>query len=490
MLITIKEIYEKNPLYVKAVSDSYYAKLANQIYRQLKKADMPMNIRRNSLREIAIKSVKYFEDVISQFGIWATFRNLHNSLYGKKLPFYDVDESEYIDDEINIEDVKYIVWSTIIETNDNIMLNPHAPAIEDMAMMIYSVLDDEFENAPINDELLDVMCEPSQYDDFMKVKFLLSWFLIDCYLTSKIDTLDYIQEVADEYVENTGRDERLCFYNAMSHCSVTYKTGPLALLPQQWMAALLDYHEMHSQADVLRTIEGVNVASFLLKERKESTIVVESVDSKIYEVELHSFAQEGLEKVVSRPVLIMQLAKYGATWLLNGFCIPIDEDQIHKEDVERWKKYTENKKITTRFYEEKARGKKMLFFAGYEVFQQWIGIPSQSSSDFDDVKKAKHIMLFLDEKNDPTIIYKNIEAIYSPDNPFYDEQYATKHALELLFPDFSPSGELVSYLANNGMLKDASIKTNKGRNKEIVQKNIDFLTRFLQRGDYFDISEM
>lgn len=130
------------------------------------------------------------------------------------------------------------------------------------------------------------------------------------------------------------------------------------------------------------------------------------------------------------------------------------------------------------------------YFAGYDAFQQWIGISTDSSSEFDDVKTAKHIMMFLDKGNEPTIIYKNVEVISSPDNPFYDEQYATEHALEMLFSDFSPSGELVSYLANNGMLKDASIKTNKGPNKEIVQENIDFLTRFLQREDYCDINEI
>ena len=47
--------------------------------------------------------------------------------------------------------------------------------------------------------------------------------------------------------------------------------------------------------------------------------------------------------------------------------------------------------------------------------------------------------------------------------------------------------EIVSYLVKHGLLKDASINTAKGRNKAIVQNNIDFLTRFLQRADYYEM---
>lgn len=50
-----------------------------------------------------------------------------------------------------------------------------------------------------------------------------------------------------------------------------------------------------------------------------------------------------------------------------------------------------------------------------------------------------------------------------------------------------PLSEIVSYLVKHGLLKDAYINTEKGRNKAIVQNNIDFLTRFLQRADYYEM---
>lgn len=489
MLITLKEISQRNPLSIVSDTDSYYAKLANHIYRQLKKEDIPMNVSRNSLREIVIKSVKYFEDVISQFGIWASFRNLHNSLYGKKLPFYDIHEDSYIDDEINIADIKYIVWSTIVETNENLILNPYAPGIADVAMLIYDAFDGEFENAPINDNVLDLLCEPTQYDDFMKVKVFLSWILQGCYLTATSDVIETVAEIASTYAFELNADLSFGSYIAMSHLAVTTKTGPLAFEPQKWLAALLEFHNLGSKAEKIRFIVGREIGVYSIEGYDESALTVKSVEGDCYDVELVSFNQEGLDEVVQSPTAMMQIARFGVTWQLNGVCASMNSMGAYEDEVKRWEAEEKRRKTTSDFYHKKSNEKKLLFFADYDEMQRWIGVPAWPSEQLDDLKKKKYLALFLDENDEPTIIYSNVEAINSPDNPFYDEQYATEHALELLFPDFSPSGELVSYLVNNGMLKDASINTNMGRNKEIVQENIDFLTRFLQRGGYCDLRE-
>lgn len=488
MLITIKEFNGKNPLKVSADSDAYYVKLANRIYRQLKSGrDIPLSIYKNSLREIAIRTVKYFEDVISGIGIWASFRNAHNSLYGKKLPFYDVEEDTYIDDEINIEDIKYLIWSTVVETNENLILNPHSPGVEGVAELIYNIFDEEFEKAPINEEVLAVLCDASRYVDFMKIKPILSWLLCDCYLISTSDAVDSIAELARDYAENFCSDVQLAFYVAMSHCSITYKTGPLALLPQHWLALLLEYHKMGLMARNIKTIEGLDFGVFKNKKKNDTTIEVESTAGNHYTVEMDSFAQQSLEDTLSNPMLIMQLAKFGRTWQLNGSCISTKDEYLFEEERKRWEDSENRKKSIHDYYYKKANGKDLLFFETYDDFQKWMGVPATPSPELEDLKKRKHIAVYIDKDGEPTIIYSNVEAISSPDNPFYDEQIATEYALGMLAPDFSPSPEFVSYLVKHGLLKDASINTEKGRNNAIVQENIDFLTRFLQRADYYEM---
>lgn len=488
MHITIKEFNGKNPLNVSADSDAYYVKLANRIYRQLKSGrDIPLSVYKNSLREIAIRTVKYFEDVISGIGIWASFRNAHNSLYGKKLPFYDVDEDTYIDDEINIEDIKYLIWSTVVETNENLILNPHSPGVEGVAELIYNIFDEEFEKAPMNEEVLAVLCDASRYVDFMKIKPILSWLLCDCYLTSTADAVDSIAELARNYVENVGTDVSLAFYVAMSHYSITHKTGPLALLPQHWLALLLEYHKMGLMARNIKAIEGLSLGVFKNKKRNETTIEVESTDGTYYTVEIDSFAAQSVEDILSYPLLIMQLAKFGKTWQLNGSCIPVGDDGIFEEERKRWEDSEKRKKVIHDCYHKKANGKDLLFFETYDDFQKWMGVPATPSPELEDFKKRKHIAVYIDNDGEPTIIYSSVEAIASPDNPFYDEQIATECALGILSPDFGPSPEFVSYLVKHGLLKDAYINTEKGRNKAIVQNNIDFLTRFLQRADYYEM---
>lgn len=69
--------------------DIYYTGIANRIYDILKetKLDAIFNTP-HSMRTAVMSITGWFEDVISQNGIWQAFTNECEQMYGKKLPFY------------------------------------------------------------------------------------------------------------------------------------------------------------------------------------------------------------------------------------------------------------------------------------------------------------------------------------------------------------------------------------------------------------------
>jgi len=62
-----------------------------------------------ALTELAAFLVCCFEDVISDLGLWRVFRDEHERMYGKRLPFYDLPD-DYFEEEINFEDVAFLIW--------------------------------------------------------------------------------------------------------------------------------------------------------------------------------------------------------------------------------------------------------------------------------------------------------------------------------------------------------------------------------------------
>lgn len=60
------------------------------------------------MKRMAIKQTLYFEDMVSEIGLWHSFVQKHQQLYGKALPFYHV-EKDYTLDEPHIEDVQFLL---------------------------------------------------------------------------------------------------------------------------------------------------------------------------------------------------------------------------------------------------------------------------------------------------------------------------------------------------------------------------------------------
>lgn len=100
----------------------------------------------------------WFEDVISQIGIWTTFTAECKKRYGNWLPFYPLNE-EYYPDEINPEDIQFLLWHHIQTCcrGEGRVINPENPAITIIANEIYCLLDKIYETAPENERLWQFM---------------------------------------------------------------------------------------------------------------------------------------------------------------------------------------------------------------------------------------------------------------------------------------------------------------------------------------------
>ena len=90
-------------------TDQYYLDLANDILKIWNKSELSFQVNSEIKSSVACHLTAYFEDVISQLGLWKAFISKHKELYGKYLPFYSLSNS-YFEDEVNCEDIAFLLW--------------------------------------------------------------------------------------------------------------------------------------------------------------------------------------------------------------------------------------------------------------------------------------------------------------------------------------------------------------------------------------------
>ncbi|MCE2616701.1 MAG: DUF3843 family protein [Phocaeicola sp.] len=196
-------------------SDIYFVELANDLYNTYYFTNVPPFYH----KKLCLNVAAYFEDVISKFGLWAAFIKKHKELYGKPLPFFRI-SNDYLEDEINEEDIRFIIWNTIIKIPGNQgYVNPLASEIKEMAKAYYQVLREEYESAPANDVLTNYL---NDFSDRNEANYKLFWLFARTYLNQpSVQEFSGRVTVQDKFV---------------------IPCGPLALYLKEWMELLVpDY---------------------------------------------------------------------------------------------------------------------------------------------------------------------------------------------------------------------------------------------------------
>lgn len=105
-------------------------------------------------KRVALTCALYLEDCVADGGNWRQFIHWHRENYGRYLPFYTLTD-DYMPDEINREDVVFLLWAINSPVGDNFdgVENPMDADLLEFADALYNRLDAAFELAPISDYL-------------------------------------------------------------------------------------------------------------------------------------------------------------------------------------------------------------------------------------------------------------------------------------------------------------------------------------------------
>ena len=329
----------------------------------------------HSMRTAVMSITGWFEDVISQNGIWQAFSNECEQMYGKKLPFYPLDDN-YYPDEINQEDIQFLLWHNLqTVTRTQRIINPTSPVLMLAAEFIYHMLEDEYETAPENERLHEFIYGHegyvTNYDHYVSVALWLhyqSFFNVENY--------DEFIAVRNRSLENVNPADVEKQTLAMGFYVTLMLNGthsPLALTTPQWMARIADGHKH------LAEWKKVEV-------RKASCYLVESIADD-GNVTLKDLCAKGKVKIsaedlglgiptvqVGRTTVICEFLKFGNSYTRIGSIAEnvLDENVQRYIDTEKAKRdKSEQKRIYDEFVSATG-GKYVKFFTSKEEAEHFL----------------------------------------------------------------------------------------------------------------------
>lgn len=475
--------YDFTPYYpVGILPCPMYVDVANRIYERIK--DMELNLPNSDKlkKDIAINVAIYFEDKMSDIGLWNTFVSKHMLMYSHSLPFFD-DFDALDKDDVNAKEVELLVWIVLSRNFDDRFLNPLTMG-EEAANLIMEILTEEDE-VEVNDGLYDYIYNVDKANDYFMLKHVLIWLRRSYLLCSPLSE-ERFEELKDSYSMQFNKSESI--YYAETSFIMKSEIGPLAVEPHLWLADMYAENEMYIEADKLRDMKYCQQDIFEVIEADPKYAVLKDSKEEVYR--LKNVYPDVFWKGA---YICTALVKYADNdWEINGVVF-----NSHREVYERM---CEHKKQLVLSYErayplymERTGGKRLAFFEKQKQLKDWLGIvtPELDMTEVCHRLPSGSVVAFISQKAGIVFVPGVIHAIKSKDNPYYGKcdarsmQSETMNAvinLEAMHP------ESLHYLLENEMLQDGDISYSfpSDLGKAIFTRNIDFIARNHRRHHYHD----
>ena len=471
--------------------DQYYVGIANEIHKRLYSSTIADAFEEEeNIRYTSLCLAAWFEDVISQTGIWQAFTAECRKRYGAYLPFYPI-KGDYFPDEINLEDIRFLLWHHIQYLCRGISaINPENPGIEQTAQEIYGLLAEEYETAPENERMQEFLYHSAMgEEDFFRYREILDWFHYQCYFN-----IENVAQCRDE-AERLQDDEKITPEMAetliyATRTSLTFKgrRNLLSLTSPEWLALIGKAHPEHQLWGKVKAREN---SCYLLEKEDDEYLYVKDLCSedegefKITKKSLNLSAIRSRE--VGKSTLICELIYFGNAWWQCGMLLENKYNQKMAEYVDDLTKQKEktNEKAAFHDFIKASGGKSFVFCQSQEEISDFLlnkmDYNLKEGLDIPRINTENGAMLMANPHTGLHIQFKLCECIKSPDNPNYNKEEAEKNAIMFIVnPNIIPY-QLSCILQDEGMLPDAYLNSlqRKEYGQEFIRKNAHFLT------DYF-----
>lgn len=315
----------------------FYTDLSNRVLEIINgKQEMikAQKLGKHACKSLALMITNYFEDYISEIGIWEFFIKKNQELYGWSVPFfYPIAERDA--DEIYEEDISFLVWFFLSKTNDD-LVNPDVFLLAEIGEEVMEVFEEVLEDAPATDAYERYLAIPENVN-FFDLKKRLTWMAFNSYLlgyefTIAInESIKNLQESHANHFANGGGGELI--YMMQDDYNYIQRSSLSAISTLEWFAGVTKCSEQTKQ-DILK-----------VRERVMSRFIYQGKDKKHYHfIEIRTntpFAVHRSSFDMQRGVSVgdecaFSVVNWKGDWWLSGAFISAGKPS--KKEVDDYKK--------------------------------------------------------------------------------------------------------------------------------------------------------
>lgn len=476
--ITIDYWRDTHPKRMPCGSDRFYARLAEKIRLSVLDTLSKYEVKPRFAKWLALTLTAYLEDVKSELGVWSAFRNLYNSTYGKKLPFYEIDPTDYFDDDLNLQDVKFLIWqaySRVVQDEDTIYF-PLGFLVDLLADDMMDILVDNFDKAPVNSRLNNYIQNSIEDDDFITIRNIAEWLVLKNPLTSVPDKEDAVMQEGfslNRTLENGGHTlpEDVGPYIETAQAAMQAETGPLGITATKYIADMARQRGLHDIAEKIDNATVAKMSVFDYSNLDDSFFYCKDALGNQYNVNKSSLGN--LSQIDKFKTFTTQLVKYGNCWHVNGMLFSSAQYMPKKNVIE-----VENDSPQVLAFADKItkkhNGKQVFCCGDIKQVSEILDVPLNKELD----EEASNYLLLLSRTKGYNLIPDMAQVITAPDNKYFDKEEAADKSLAMLLMDIPD--DVAQYIAENNLLAEASLDFNggKGFGKRLLQENLRFFFAF------------
>ncbi len=508
--IYIKQWLKLKPYKKQTKTDSYYLRICNKVKQTITKnykAVVPLKsyLIDKDIDVLSCFLTSYFEDLISDTNIWNTFIKLHKRLYNKQLPFFDL--TEYYEEEINEQDVSFLIWYFLNTIQDKQYIEVTNNFIVEIAENVMTVFDEEWDYAPENEHLKTCYQINENIENFYHARDLIDTLLYKTYLFHTdcfIDLQMANYEITQAY-EHDKHIDLLLYENRNLLLHKTF-TRLLSLTGKEWVAELLG--SKHALYDDFLNIATSGKSFFFYKGRDEDNQVFEHIASgKKFNVTNKSFQDTEFTKITDK-IILMSIIRWKNEWWFSGAFAEQSYDEelvnrLRKSEKSRneFKVLDGNEEKTNELLEKKlavfkdcTNGSPIAFLSSenaakfyakyFESLSAINAISEEQKATIEqflnsdsykkEAEESKSQIVFFNPKKGVEVAFFTSSAFPMPENPYFKEEESEEDISNLLF-NTHISPELANFCIDN--CKDKLDFFQTGAGKKYLE-DWDFLLRF------------
>ncbi len=244
-LIPTKEFLIAQPGYPEpSPSDIFYHATSIKLLKLWNNAGVLSTLTNRQRHKIVLALTGYYQDIVSDGGLWRTFINEYRHLYGSNVPFYK-DKGEYIEYELNRIDVRFMTWYAVaMYCPQKRFVYPYNSELLELADIFYEEMEKEYDEAPVAETFrMSHELEFNSEEDREMILKIGSWVYKESWLMTPAF------EMTRHLIAEKASEENISEVDLIEEAMASEPIGPLAMYLNEWMWMLIENKTISPVAD-------------------------------------------------------------------------------------------------------------------------------------------------------------------------------------------------------------------------------------------------